>query len=90
MALITVPGIKSLCTFDDDNWGEKWSFTKKSLKQIFEPVFGMENVQVNSYGNVKISTAYLYGVCAEDLNEKDFDYNDEMYPFILTMKLRKL
>lgn len=75
--------------YDDENWGEKWSFTPKSLSEIFNPVFGSDNVEINSYGNVKIAVAYLYGLCAQDLNSRDFDYNDEMYPFLLTVRVKR-
>lgn len=89
VALITVPGIEALSMYDDENWGEKWSFTPKSLSEIFNPVFGSDNVEINSYGNVKIAVAYLYGLCAQDLNSRDFDYNDEMYPFLLTVRVKR-
>jgi SAM-dependent methyltransferase len=89
VALITVPGIKALSEYDNKNWGEKWSFTSKSLAETFEPVFGSDNVEINSYGNVKIAVAYLYGLCAQDLDSSDFDYNDEMYPFLLTVRVKR-
>jgi len=89
VALITVPGIKSISLFDNENWGEKWSFTVKSLYETFEPVFGEDNVEINSYGNVKIAVSYLYGLCAQDLDNSDFEYNDEMYPFLLTVRLKR-
>lgn len=88
--LLTVPGIKSLCTYDDDNWGEKWSFTEKSIRQLFEPVFGRDNCEINTYGNVKIATAYMYGICYEELKEEDFSYNDKQFPFIITAAIRKI
>ena len=88
--LLTVPGIKSLCTYDDENWGEKWSFTEKSVKQLFEPVFGEKNCDIKTYGNVKVATAYLYGICCEDMDEKDFEYNDKQVPFIITGVMRKI
>lgn len=89
VALITVPGIKSLSIYDDSNWGEKWSFTKKSMLELFEPLFGIDNISIKTYGNVKVATAYLYGLCAEDLETTDFDYDDDMFPFLITVKLIK-
>lgn len=90
VALITVPGIKSLSRYHDANWGEQWSFTTKSLFKIFADVFGAENVQVCSYGNIKITTAYLWGVCAEVLKAEDFEYDDEQFPFIITARAKKV
>lgn len=89
IALITVPGIKSLSTYHDSLWGEYWSFTKKSLFRMFADVFGEKNVEVNSYGNVKTTMAYLYGLSAEMLSEQDFEYNDTNVPFIITAKVKK-
>lgn len=89
IALVTVPGIKSISSYHDAHWGEYWSFTKKSLYQMFVDVFGKENIEINSYGNVKVAMAYLYGLCAEDLAEEDFQYNDENFPFIVTARLQK-
>lgn len=90
VALITVPGIKSLSRYHDANWGEQWSFTKKSLFKMFADVFGTENVQVCSYGNIKITTAYLWGICAEELEIEDFEYNDDQFPFIITARVKKV
>lgn len=89
VALITVPGIKSLSEYDNNNWGEKWSFTECSMKLSFEDVFNKDNVIVESYGNVKIAIAYLYGLCCEDLSDEDFLYNDKQYPFLITVRVKK-
>jgi len=88
-ALITVPGIKSLCIYDEKNWGERWSFTKESMRQLCLEVCEKEDFTVEAFGNVKIVTAYLYGVCCEDLTEEDFVYNDKQFPFLIAVKLTK-
>ena len=88
-ALITVPGIKPLCEYDDRNWGEYWSFTAKSIKRIIEEVCDIQDADVKSYGNVKTATAYLYGVCVEDLSSADFIDNDERFPFIIAARISK-
>ena len=89
IALITVPGIKSLSVYHDSMWGEYWSFTKKSLFRMFADVFGEENVEVTSYGNVKTAMSYLYGLSAEMLCSQDFEYDDDNVPFIITAKVKK-
>ena len=89
VALITVPGIKPLSQFHEENWGEYWSFTKKSVKNLCVHEFGEEHVEVKTYGNVKTSAAFLYGLCKEDLKETDFDYNDEQFPFLITARVVK-
>lgn len=89
VALITVPGVKSLSTYHDSMWGEYWSFTKKSVFKMFADVFGTENIDVDSHGNVKTATAYLYGLSAEMLTAQDFEYDDYNVPFIVTAKVKK-
>ncbi len=88
-ALITIPGIKPLCEYDNDNWGEYWSFTVKSVSRLLEGICDSEEVQIEQYGNVKTSTAYLYGVCVEELRDVDFEENDPRYPFIISVIVKK-
>lgn len=81
-ALVTVPGIKPISLFDDDNWNDLWSFTKKSIQGICDPIFS--HVEVKSYGNAKVSMAYCYGICLEDISSEVLDYNDPQFPFLIT------
>ncbi|MBD5538267.1 MAG: class I SAM-dependent methyltransferase [Lachnospiraceae bacterium] len=90
VALITVPGIKSLCLFDEDSWGENWSFTEKSMESLCRELGDKAAFFVRSYGNAKIATAYLYGICCEELCESDFAYQDRQYPFLITARIQKL
>lgn len=89
VALITLPGIKSLSLFDNDNWGERWSFTEKSAVELCERTVTNGKFEVNSYGNVKVSIAYLYGLCVEDICIEDFSYSDPQFPFLITLKILK-
>lgn len=87
--LITVPGIKQLCRFDDQKWGEYWSFTPKSLAKLCKEVADDNDFEVISYGNIKSAFSYMYGVCKEELNIEDLSYNDEQYPFLIGAVLKK-
>lgn len=44
---------------------------------------------MNSYGNVKTVVAMLYGLCIEDLLRDASDYDDEQFPIIFCVVLRK-
>lgn len=90
VALITVPGIKSLCLFDEENWGENWSFTERSMESMCRELGDKAVFSVRSYGNAKIAAAYLYGICCEELSESDFVYQDRQYPFLITARIQKL
>lgn len=89
VALITVPGIKPLCEYDNNQWGEHWSFTEKSMDKLCSLVCSKENYEVKQYGNVKSATAYLYGVCLEDINEEELEVSDSQFPFIISARIRK-
>lgn len=89
VALITVPGIKPLCEYDNEKWGEFWSFTAKSMEKLCKLVCLPGNYEVFQFGNAKIATAYLYGVCCEDLSNEDFEYQDVQYPFLISARIKK-
>lgn len=88
-ALITVAGIKQISLYDYHNWGEYWRFTKQTFEKLFSRVFEKKKIEVFSYGNIKTTFAMLYGVCQEELSQKDFEYNDEQFPLIVAAKVRK-
>lgn len=88
-ALITVAGISQISRYDADAWGSYYGFHADAMRRLFEPIFGRKNVKVETYGNVKTATAFLCGLCQEDLQNEDFDYNDLDYPLIVTVLLHK-
>lgn len=88
-ALITAHGIAQISMYDYLNWGEYWRFTKQSLEKLFMQNFEQSQTEINSFGNVKIATALLYGLSVEDLEKEEFQYNDEQYPVLLTIKANK-
>ncbi len=83
-ALITAAGIAQISKYDYLNWGEYWRFTQKAMERICEKHFGVGNVKVNSYGNMKVSIAMLYGLSQDDLTKEDFEYEDDQYPMIVS------
>lgn len=78
-ALITMP---FLCQYFEGahSWNDYWRATPQCLKRILEQAFGEANVEAGSFGNVKTAVGFLYGLCREDIEESDFDYNDREYP----------
>ncbi len=88
-ALLTVSGISQISRYDADLWGSYYGFHKDAMRKLFCPLFGEENVVIHSYGNVKTVTAMLCGLCREDLCEDDFRIEDEDYPMIISIVLKK-
>jgi len=89
-ALVTLGGISQISRYDMDRWGDYWRFTTKSAMIIFSEVFGEDNVKVDSYGNVLASTAFLHGISAEELSDKELLYKDYNYQQVITIVARKV
>lgn len=87
--LATVAGISQIAPYEAENWGDFYSFHEDVVKRIFGEIFGEENIQVECYGNVKTAISLLYGLCCEDLTEKDFDYRDTAYQVIIGIVAHK-
>ena len=81
--LATVPGISQMSPYDRDRWGEYWRFTEQSLGRLLGESFGTENVAVEAYGNVLASTAFLQGLCVEDLRRDELDHRDRRYQMLV-------
>jgi hypothetical protein len=44
---------------------------------------------VHVYGNVRTVTAYLYGLAAEDLNDRELNYHDPNYELVIAARAVK-
>lgn len=84
--LATMPGITGICPVDEKKWGHYWSFTTRSADRLFGQVFGPDNVNVESFGNVLAATAFLYGLAAEELTPRELSVNDPAYPVIVGVR----
>jgi SAM-dependent methyltransferase len=81
--LATVPGISQMSPYDRDRWGEYWRFTAQSLGRLFGESFGSGQVTVEAYGNVLASTAFLQGLCVDDLHKDELDHRDQRYQMLV-------
>ena len=86
--LLTVPGITPI---DPGEWKETWywSFTDKALSRIVTDIFGSEQVSTQSFGNVHVATAFLYGVGRPELSLEELDFYDPQFQVINTVKAVK-
>lgn len=89
VVLATVSGISQISRYDMDRWGDYWRFTTLSIKKIFSEVFGEENVEVDFYGNVLSSVAFLEGISAEELTMEELFYKDANYQLTIVVKAKK-
>ena len=90
VALVTVAGICQISRYDMDRWGDYWRFTDLSIKKLFDEVFGSENIEIETYGNVLTATAFLQGLSAEELTQEELFYKDIDYQLTITIKAKKI
>lgn len=88
-ALITVGGISPLSVYDSDRWGHFIGFYKQGIEALFASEDMDCDITIETYGNVKMVMGFLYGMCAEDYKEEDFEKVDEMYPLIYGIVMHK-
>lgn len=87
--LATLPGVSQISRYDMDRWGDFWRFTDASARRLFGAVFGVENVRVETYGNVLTACAFLQGLAAHELKREELDYQDPDYQLIITVRAVK-
>ena len=81
--LATVHGIGQMSPYDRDRWGEYWRFTAQSLGRLLGESFGSGTVEVEAYGNVLAATAFLQGLCVDDLRPAELDHRDQRYQMLI-------
>ena len=89
VVLVTFPGISQISRYDMDRWGEYWRFTILSARRLFAEAFPTENVTVEAHGNVLSASAFLYGLCAEELRPDELNHQDPDYEVLITVRAQK-
>jgi hypothetical protein len=86
--LLTVPGITPI---DHGEWKETWywSFTDKAMRRLMNETFPGGAVEINSYGNVYVATAFLYGMGISEVSIDELNHNDPHFQVINTVKAIK-
>jgi SAM-dependent methyltransferase len=87
--LATVPGITRISVKESKLYGDWWRFTAQSAKRLAAEVFGSENVEVETYGNVLAAAGFLYGLGADDFRSTDLDVADELFEVIVAIRCVK-
>ena len=89
VVLVTLPGISQISRYDSDRWGDYWRFTPQSAERLFREAFPGDSVEVKAYGNVLVACAFLHGLAAHELREKELWHEDQDYPVLITVKATK-
>ena len=87
--LVTLPGISQISRYDMDRWGDYWRFTSASCDRLFGDVFGENNVDVATHGNVLTACAFLHGLATHELKKEELDHVDPDYQVLITIRAQK-
>ena len=87
--LATVPGITKISPPEDEEFGEWWHFTARSVRRLAEQAFGERAVEVEAFGNVLAAAGFLYGLSASDLRAEDLDTRDRLYEVVVGVRAAK-
>lgn len=86
--LATLPGISKKGK-DEQSRKRLWSFTALSARRLFEEVFPVSYLTVESFGNVFAAVALMHGLKATDLRPEELVYSDPQYQILITVRAVK-
>ena len=76
--LVTVPTVskleESLAAVD------RWRLTPPGLEEVLRRACPNGAIEVEGYGNILVSTAFLYGLVTDDLRPAELDHYDPIFP----------
>lgn len=87
--LATVPGLSQVSPHAE--WGDRWAwgFTRVSARALVAEAFPGGTVEVETFGNVVASIAYLHGLAADELTPPELDHHDPEYQLSIGVRARK-
>jgi peptidoglycan/xylan/chitin deacetylase (PgdA/CDA1 family) len=68
---------------------DQWRFTPASARRLFEEIFGVGQVSVESHGNVLVCSSFLMGLAAAELTDEELNHNDPYFPLLLCVRAVK-
>jgi glycosyltransferase involved in cell wall biosynthesis/SAM-dependent methyltransferase len=86
--LATFPGLsRTSLTEWPDSW--YWGFTRASATRLFSDAFSGGRIDVDVYGNVLTTIAFLHGLAAEDLAPHELEHHDPEFELLLAVRAVK-
>jgi hypothetical protein len=68
---------------------EYWRLTAAACSRLFGDAFGPSNVVIRERGNVLAAVAFLVGMAAEELSERELERDDPFYSILVTVRATK-
>jgi glycosyltransferase involved in cell wall biosynthesis len=80
--LLTVPGISHI---DRGAWKDiwLWSFTEAAVQKLLQETFPQGDATTETFGNVLVATAFLYGMGLPELKQSQLDDTDPYYQVVV-------
>jgi len=85
--LCTVPVVSRIDRAELES--EYWRLTAAACSRLFGDVFAPNNVVVRERGNVLAAVAFLVGMAAEELAERELERDDPFFPVVVTVRATK-
>jgi SAM-dependent methyltransferase len=68
---------------------EHWRLTGAACSRLFGQRFGSANVAVTEHGNVRAGVAFLLGLAAEELSERELLVDDAYFPILTSVRAER-
>lgn len=85
--LVTVPSMSKLDT--ESTGRDRWRFTPDGLAELLRAACPGAELDVAGYGNVCTAVAFLLGLSAEELTERELGVHDPDFPVLSAGRARK-
>jgi peptidoglycan/xylan/chitin deacetylase (PgdA/CDA1 family)/SAM-dependent methyltransferase len=86
--LATLPSASRVC-LEYGEAGDFWRATPAGARALFEPVFGADNVEIRTLGNVLTNVAFLHGLGCRELTDEEFERTDPFHPLLVGVRAQK-
>jgi SAM-dependent methyltransferase len=87
--LATTPGLCRIAPVEAEQFGHWWAFTSMSAKRLAEDVFGVDNVEVETFGNVLSAAGFLFGLGLWDMTSEELAVHDPAFEVTIGIRAVK-
>ncbi|SBO44885.1 glycosyltransferase [Cyanobium sp. NIES-981] len=88
--LCTCPAISRVSPVAEEQEHWYWSFYIPTVRLLFQQAgFRPADLLIDTWGNLRVTTAFLWGLAQEDLTEADYRVQDPGFPLITTIRATK-
>lgn len=86
--LLTTPGISPI---DRGEWADNWfwSLSSAALARLLALRFDVASTEIKTFGNVFAATAFLHGICCEEVDVGKLLPRDKAYPVVITARAER-